>query len=376
MIKLLIAGYHGYGNCGDEATLLAMTTNIRKIADDVEITAISYRPEETKKEYDINSVQRFNAFELLKAIIKNDIVLSGGGTLIQNNTSTRSLIYYLAIIKAAKFFGKRVMLYANGIGPVTGNFNRKLVKIVVNSVDLITLREKFSYDDLKDIGVDKPDIYVTADAAFTIQGISDKEAEAILEKEGVPTEKEIVGVCIRNWNKSEYGENYVKELAKVCDRQVREGREVLLIPMQYSKDVDISKRLAEQMQEKCSILGREYAPAQVVGIIGKLSLMIGMRLHALLFAAVKRVPMIGIIYDLKVEYYLDVLKMPKGADIRSEKLESEKVSTQIEGIFYDRQKYVDLLDERVGILIDKAEENDRLLAEQLEMIRKKKGDEK
>ena len=53
MIRVLIAGYHGFGNCGDEAILQAMTANIRAMAKDVEITALSYNPEFTKTEYGI-----------------------------------------------------------------------------------------------------------------------------------------------------------------------------------------------------------------------------------------------------------------------------------------------------------------------------------
>ncbi len=372
MINLLIAGYHGYGNCGDEATLLAMTTNIREMAEDVNITAISSNPEKTKIEYNIESVQRFNAFELLNAIIKSDIILSGGGTLIQNGTSTRSLMYYLSIIKAAKFFGKRVMLYANGIGPVTGWFNRFLVKLVVNSVDLITLREKFSQQDLRSIGVTKPHIYVTADAAFTVRSVGKNEAQNILKKEGIPIEKDIIGVSVRNWNKAKDGEKYIKEIAKACDNMAREGKTILLIPMQQPKDGEISKRLINAMNEKAYIIKDQYSPAETVGIIGECSLMLSMRLHALLFAAIKRVPMLGIVYDPKVEYYLDVLKMPSAGDIRCDSLDEKRITARMKGLFFDLEKYRDILDEQVNILVEKARENDILLSQQLDIIRENK----
>lgn len=372
MINLLIAGYHGYGNCGDEATLLAMTTNIKEMADDVNITAISYNPELTKTEYNIESVQRFNALELLKAIIRSDIILSGGGTLIQNNTSTRSLMYYLGIIKVGKFFGKRVMLYANGIGPVTGSLNRYLVKLVVNSVDLITLREEFSENDLRAIGVTKPHIYITADAAFTIRSTEPERARELLAAEGIPLDRDIIGVSIRNWNKAKDGERYVKEIAKACDNMVLEGKTVLLIPMQFPKDVDISKRLVNEMSQKAYILKDGYSPAEIVGIIGQTKLVLSMRLHTLLFAAIQDVPMIGIIYDSKVEYYLSVLGMPNAGDINNENIDSKKLTAQLKGMFYDLQRYREILDKRVKVLIAKAKENDRLLSAQLDIIRENK----
>lgn len=372
MIKLLIAGYHGYGNCGDEATLLAMTANIKEMAKDVEITAISINPELTKSEYDINSVQRFNMFELLGAIIKSDIILSGGGTLIQNGTSTRSLMYYLGIIKAAKLFKKRVMLYSNGIGPVTGKFNRFLVKLVVNNVDLITLREEYSEKDLRSMGISKPNIYVTADAAFTIRSISDDKARELLIKERIPLDNDIIGISVRSWNKSADGEGYIESLARACDEMAKEGKTILLIPMQYPKDIEISRKLMALMHEEAYILKKEYNPAEIVGIIGQLKLVVSMRLHTLLFSAVKNVPMLGIVYDPKVEYYLDVLKMPKAGDITVESLDSNSIVSQMRGILYDVEKYKNILAQKVEVLINKAKQNDKLLNSQLEIIRRQK----
>ena len=200
MINILIAGYHGYGNCGDEATLQAMTVNIKAMAKDVKITALSFKPELTKTEYNIESVQRFNVLQVFNAIRRSDIILSGGGTLLQDDTSTRSLLYYLSIIKVAKMLHKRVMLYANGIGPVHGKINRKLIKYVVNNVDFITLRESMSAKDLEELGVKKPETRITADPAFTLKSADDKRISEIFAEENIPLDKDIIGVSVRNWN--------------------------------------------------------------------------------------------------------------------------------------------------------------------------------
>lgn len=372
MINLLIAGYHGYGNCGDEATLMAMTKNIKEMAPDVEITAISHIPELTKIEYNINSVQRFNAIEVMKAIFKSDIILSGGGTLIQNGTSTRSLLYYLSIIKFAKLFKKKVMLYSNGIGPVIGKVNRRLVKSVVDNVDIITLREEFSAKDLISMGVKKPDIYITADAAFTLNSAPDEKAKAILIKEKVPLDKDLIGVSIRNWNKTKYGEKYIKEVAKACDNMVKQGKNILFIPMEFPKDVETSRRIMHEMKKDSYILKENYKPNEILAVIGQTSLILGMRLHTLLFSAIKKVPMIGLVYDPKIEYYLEVLNMPKGGDVRNGDISSKKLTAQMEGMFLGLDRYKDILEEKFEILIKKAFENEKLLNEQLKIIREKK----
>lgn len=372
MINLLIAGYHGYGNCGDEATLMAMTTNIKEMAPDVNITAISHIPELTKTEYNINSVQRFNAIEVIRAIVKSDIILSGGGTLIQNGTSTRSLLYYLTIIKVAKLFNKKVMLYSNGIGPVIGKLNRKLVKMVVDNVDLITLREEFSKKDLLDMGVKKPEIHITADAAFTLKSIPDEKAKYFLIKEKIPLDKDIIGISVRNWNKAKYGDKYIKEIAKACDNMVKQGKTILFIPMEQPKDVETSKKVMYEMKQDSYILKKIYKPDEILGIIGQMKLIVGMRLHTLLFSASKNVPMIGLVYDPKIEYYLEVLNMPNGGDVRSGNIDAKRLTAQMEGMFIGLERYEDILAEKINILLDKAKQNEILLNKKLDEIRKDK----
>jgi len=375
MINILIAGYHGFGNCGDEATLQAMTVNIRAIAKDVRITALSYKPELTKTEYNIESVQRFNVLQLFKAIRHSDIILSGGGTLLQDDTSTRSLLYYLSIIKVAKILRKRVMLYANGIGPVNGKINRKLIKYVVNNVDFITLRESMSAKDLEELGVNKPEVRVTADPAFTLKSVDEKRISEIFAEENIPLDKEIIGVSVRNWN-GFGGESYIEKIAAVCDRFAKEGKTILLIPMQFPKDVPISKRLMDIMTEKSYILKNKYAPAEILGIIDKVHVMLSMRLHTLIFAGVKRVPMVGIIYASKVEYYLRVLGMPAGGDIRKSGIDEKELYDCIYRVFENYENYVSRLNEKVEMLERKAHENDVFLDGQLELIRKKMEDNK
>lgn len=373
MINLLIAGYHGFGNCGDEAILKAMTTNIREIADDVDITALSHNPEFTKTEYGVKSVQRFNVIQVLSAIKNSDIVLSGGGTLLQNGTSTRSLLYYLGLIKVAKLFRKKVMLYANGIGPVTGGLNQRLVSSVINTVDVITLREKLSEADLRSIGVSNPNVTVTADAAFKLESIDDEKAEELLIAEGFEERgKERVGVSVRAWSKAKYGDDYISKLAKACDNIADEGKEIIFIPMQYPNDIAVSKKVSSMMKNKSYILTKRYTPAEMLGIVGRVDVMVSMRLHTLIFAAVKNIPMVGIIYDPKIEYYLKELNMPEGGDVRKEKIDSDKITKITFDIFENMDKYKRVLESKADIMKSKADENDVLLSQQLDIIRKEK----
>ena len=373
MVNILIAGYHGFGNCGDEAILRAMVTSFRRMADDIRIIALSKDPDFTEKEYNIEAVQRFNMKEVLSAVKKCDILVLGGGTLLQDGTSTRSLVYYLSIIRAAEIFGKRVMLYANGIGPVDGKINRWLMRSVLKKADCITLREKLSCNDLNNIGVKNANTLVTADPAFQLEGADPEAAEQLLRKAGVPERgAKRIGVSVRAWSKARYGDDYCGKIAEACDIMSERGYEIIFIPMQYPSDISVSDKIAGMMKRKAHVIRAKYTPEEILGIIGCCDAMLSMRLHALIFAAVMNIPMAGIIYDPKIEYYLQELDMPACGDVRSDMIDSSRIVSVLDDIFSNVISFRERLASRAAVMTDKAEENNRLLTAQLDIIRKKK----
>lgn len=127
------------------------------------------------------------------------------------------------------------------------------------------------------------------------------------------------------------------------------------------------------MKNDAFILKGKYKPNEILGIVGKMNLIIGMRLHIILFSAIKSVPVIGIVYDPKIEYYLNVLNMPCGGDVRNSSIDCEKIINQIEGIFLGIERYQNILREKTTILIEKAYQNEQLLSTLLDFIRKQKG---
>ena len=122
----IISGYYGFKNIGDDSMLMAIIENLRKHKKDIKILVLSKNPFETKTEYKVDSIYRFNIPQILYIMKNSKLFINGGGSLIQDNTSTRSLIYYLSMIWMAKKLGMKVMIYANGIGPLTRDSNRKL----------------------------------------------------------------------------------------------------------------------------------------------------------------------------------------------------------------------------------------------------------
>lgn len=302
---LVIAGYYGFNNIGDEALLMAIIQNLKLYIEDVRIIVLSNNPEETKLTYGVNAINRLNIIKIARAMKKSRMFMYGGGTLIQENTSTRSLIYYLGMIWIAEKAGLKVMLYANGVEPINKYINKKLTRNIMNHVDIITLREQASKTELQKLGVDRPQIIVTADPAFTIKPCKDSEVERIFEEEGIDTEGPFIGFSVRKWDGYK---TYIDVIARAADYvSCKLGAKPVFIPMQYPNDLTIIKSIVSKMKCKGYIIKNKYNISQVMGITSKLDMLVGMRLHALIFAVSQCVPVVGLVYQPKVAWLLDYI---------------------------------------------------------------------
>ena len=134
--NILVSGYYGFSNAGDDAILQSIHDGIMSVGEDISVTVLSNDPEQTAQRYGLDAVPRFSLSQVWNAMKECDLLLSGGGSLLQDRTSTRSLLYYLSLIHLAKRMGKKVALYANGIGPVLRAYNRRQVCRAVEQVDL------------------------------------------------------------------------------------------------------------------------------------------------------------------------------------------------------------------------------------------------
>lgn len=298
MKKVLLLGYYGFDNSGDDAILKAIVKGIKNFNEDYEITAFSKNPDKTKREYNINSVDRFSFFEVLNAMKNTDLFVFGGGSLLQDKTSSRSLFYYLGMIRLAKFFNKKVFVFANGIGPINKNYNRNSTKKILEKVDYITLRDKSSYDFIKELGVKNKNVEITADPVFLLESSGESQADRILKEQNIKLGKNVIGISVRKWNESL---NLNREVAKFCDKFVNEDIDFLIIPMHYPKDVEYSKSIKNlSKNERIHVLDTKYEVEDIISLIKKCEIMIAMRLHSLIYSAKAKVPMISLVYDPKV----------------------------------------------------------------------------
>lgn len=353
--NILISGYYGFNNNGDDSVLKSIVDDLKKSESEIKITVLSKRPLETSKLYGVNSVYRFNFFAIKKCIRQTNLLISGGGSLIQDVTSTHSLKYYLWIINLALKNSVRVMLYSNGIGPILREKNRILAANILNKVDLITLRDKNSADELKKLCVDKPPIIVTADAAFNL----DLPQTSALLKFNI-TENFFV-IALRSWKYN--AEAFEKNIAVFADYiQQKYNLLPVFVPMHPTNDVKISKKIISLMKSTAKYIC-DYTTNDLINLIAKAEFVFGMRLHTIIYAIQTSTPVLALIYDPKVKAIMDETNQFTYMDVSQ--LNLKKIKDFASDILMNRNKISEQIKNCADVLKQNSAQNTKLALELL-----------
>lgn len=354
MADILISGYHGFRNSGDEALLFAILTTLRKKRPGLAVTVLSKTPEETTRVYGVKSIFRYNYFKIKKEMKASKMLLFGGGSLLQDVTSSKSILYYLAVIFLAQRCNMKTMLYANGVGPITKKWSRYLAKIILNRVDLITLRDDKSDEELKNLGVNRPEIIITADPAFTIEAFPSMSGRYLTSIAGVPDNTKLCIVSIRDWMRS--APNFTQELAKLLDDMIENHNLFpLFVPLQYPADLAISRSVIEKMRHNAYIINRELSVPEMFSVLSEAQIIIGMRLHSLIYATTLEIPAMALVYDPKVSAFMESLNQPDCVNVESFQFcDAKKV---LDRIINEKDLRKDKLHNTNKVLKKTAEEN-------------------
>ncbi len=350
MKEILISGYYGFQNNGDDALLLSIVNDLKRTNPRAPIVVLSKCPAETERVYGVKAIDRFNIFSILRHMKRAGLLISGGGTLIQDATSTKSLRYYLGIIQIAKLFGVKVMLYANGIGPLINESSRRITKRILNKTELITLRDDGSQKVLDSIGVNGPKTVLTADPVFNLE-IS-KNGEAILESIGARAPR--IGISVREWKT--LPKDFAEAMAEFSDYAYeRYGLEPVLIPMQPSRDAEISRRIAERAKHTPAVFDKSCDIHDMLSVIGAMDVCVGMRLHTLIYAAAGSVPLIGLVYDPKISGFMNYMHI--NAQLPVEQVSAKKLAQLLDTTMTDYAAIKSDLSKNAAVLRKKAKLN-------------------
>jgi len=365
MMKVLISGYYGFGNVGDEAVLTAIVQEWRKRDPAAAITVLSATPGLTAELNGVRSIHRFAPVELLREMVRTDLFISGGGTLFQDATSPASFWYYIGLVLWAKLLRKKVMIFAQGFGPLRRWFNRRLAGLILPLADLITVRDEDSLREFRLLGV-KPDrLFLTADPTALLNVPGAVEGRKILCLEGIPLDRPLLGISVRSFKMPERDkEVFLGRLAAALDALVERYhfRPVFLL-FQCPEDMAKTTRVMELMRTESKVIFRICRPDEMFSLFQHFSFIIGLRLHSLIFAALNAVPAVALSYDPKVAAFAAQAGLPY-VDLEHDPSEID-LEREIEKAFSGREQIKEKLQVNARQMRARAAENFALLLEVL-----------
>ena len=301
-MKLLLAGYFGSCNIGDEAILLSAVSAIKIDHPSADITVLSAAPSETSDIYGVGSIHKYSFLRIIGEMKKSDALVFAGGGIFQDSTSVKSLYYYLFLISLAKFFGRKVILIGQGIGPLK---NRYLLKKALANVELVAVRDERSMKELSTMGAKPKKLALTADMAFLLPPPDKNKGMKMLDMDGIKKcKKHLIAFALRAPVNERFACLNYKELAEACDHLIKEkDSQVVFLIFNYPDDIDAVEKVMSLMKYPAHILLRRCSPVEMLDTVSVCDGVIGMRLHSLIFASIAGVPSLGLSYDPKVENF-------------------------------------------------------------------------
>ncbi|MEX2459783.1 MAG: polysaccharide pyruvyl transferase CsaB [Paenibacillaceae bacterium] len=335
--RIVISGYYGFKNSGDEAVLqsilIALAAESVKQGITIEPIVLSIDPEWTARTYGVQAMHRMKLGQVLKAIRQSDGLISGGGSLLQDTTGRMSIPYYLGIIKLAQWLRKPTFIYAQGIGPVNRTTFHPFIRSIFRKCRYISVRDEESSQLLKQIGLSRDKIDLVPDPVMglplqpanelqTEQSIAHKiSAEQSIANKPLAAEqnvaigsgKPVIGISVRFWKEDR---SELAQLAKSLEIiQAERDVHLYFLPFHLPHDVEASQEVIRQLPASTNLsiaTGLDH-PQHMLAEVQACDLLIGMRLHALIYAASQRVPMLGISYDPKIDQFLQRLDLKAAA---------------------------------------------------------------
>lgn len=364
-LRIGISGSYGGMNLGDEAILEGILGELRASVP-AEITVFSKNPGDTLTRHKVERAihpRTFTRREMIPEIERLDLFILGGGGILYDRDAEE----YLREVTIATELKVPVVLYAISAGPLNDPQSRRAVSRALNAspAPVITVRDRMGYRTLEDVGV-VADIHLTADPAFLLE--PDPLPEDALRAEGVEFDRPLIGFSVREPGPAApdlQTEQYYALLANTADFMVeRYGANVLFVPME-KVDVQHSHAVVAHMNnaERAEVLRRKYSPRQILDLMGRFEFVVGMRLHFLIFAAIRGTPFAALPYASKVSGLLEDLEMP------APPLESIGIGQLIARVDRSWDTRADIrkkVRERVPTLRDRARQTNSFLLQLLE----------
>lgn len=334
--KLVLSGYYGFKNSGDEAVLQSILMALDKegYKQGVRIVPVvlSVDPALTESMYGVKAVHRMKPAAVYSAIRESDGLISGGGSLLQDATSAKTIPYYLAVVKMAQLMQKPTFIYSQGIGPVQRKLFYSWITGVFKKCRYVSVRDSESAELLRAMGSEAR-VEVVPDP---VMGLPLKETRITGRQQNHP----IIGVSVRYWNNDR---SELEGLAR-CLQEIRRTRDVTVrflpfhLPEDREASLEVIRLMRAEGEESVQIIEDVVHPQDMLAHVSQCDLIIGMRLHSLIYAASQYVPLMGISYDPKIDQFLQRLEMKPSGTTAS--LDVDRVVEIAQGLLDGKEAWV------------------------------------
>jgi len=362
--KIMISGYYAFNNTGDVAILKSMVRAFKEKIPRVKIAVLSHNPLQTSQTYKVKAINRLHLIKIIRCLRNVNLFISGGGGLLQDSTGKGwSILYYLGLILVAKIVKVPVMIYAQGVGPINKKINKLLIKWILNKVNLITVRDNHSKKLLNNLGISATSIYVNSDPVFLLKK---KDINHIINiypyiRELIKLDNcPLIGVSVREYKNN--GSDIKRIFAQVADYLIENYQaKIIFLPFKFDEDVHISEKILSLMKNQADVLKTKLEPEELLSLLSRLSLVVGVRLHSIIFSSMANIPFIALSYDPKVKYFVEDLGLSELLLEIDEDISLKKFQKKIEYIRENNDKIKDILLEKVNNLEVKALANNELV---------------
>ncbi len=292
MNKIAVSGYIGFENFGDEAIFCALSKHLKSLG--CQVSAICNNPKATAVKYGVETCYYKSASEVLRTVANCDILISGGGSLLQNKTGNLSLFYYIFIIFTAKvLFNKKVIIFSQGFEGVNGKFCNFITKNILKTVDFISLRDENSIKKMAQYGI-KADL--TSDPIYSLL-------------ENIEIEKEKKGLLIQLRDARNLSEEFIKNLAFAISKT--KINNLKIIPFQKEYDCKICTEFSDELKKydiKSNLI-QSASANEVFKIINSAKYMISTRLHGAIVSNALKTKTFALAYDDKIKTFCNELNI-------------------------------------------------------------------
>ncbi len=377
--RVVLSGWYGKGNLGDEVILQALVSRLRSQISPLSITVLSEEPEVVLESHGLKSIRKtdrvLDTVRRILEISRADIfILGGGGILMDYGDSNRNVSKWLNDMKVAQRLGVPTMTAGIGVGKIWIDESKKLIAEVLPRANKICVRDAQSAIALSALGI-QGNVIVAADVALLLPQIER------FQRRTRPRSGPTILVCLRHWyvtrNETVNEEIFLgmkSSLARLLSHLSSiEKATIRFVPFSINKkkkddDCVVAQDVVDLMGNSPNVTMLDHVPSaeEFIELLCDSDLLIGMRLHSLILASAAQVPCIGINYDDKVMNFMssigagDWTLLPEEANyenlqrLADSALKQSHQSSPIRGLIFERKKAaktnidiaVQILDER------------------------------